>query len=138
MKFQTSQREELELNITPLIDIVFLLLIFFMVSTTFQTESQLSVQLPEASEQQAADPQRPLEIIVSAEGQYAIGGRELTDNKLQTLIDALRDQAGADTDQPLVIRADARSPHQAVVRAMDASSRVGLRNLSIATSRPAE
>lgn len=136
MNFQTSSREELELNITPLIDIVFLLLIFFMVSTTFQTESQLRVQLPEATDQPAADRGDPLEIVVSAEGQYAVAGRDLGDNQLQTLIAALRDAAGGDLEQPLVVRADARAPHQAVVRAMDASSRVGLRNLSIATSRP--
>lgn len=136
MNFRTGQRDELELNITPLIDIVFLLLIFFMVSTTFQTESQLRVQLPEASDDQAPDPRDPLELVVSAEGQYAVGGRELSDNQIETLIRALRDIAGDDRERPLVIRADARAPHQAVVRAMDASSRVGLRNLSIATSRP--
>jgi len=138
VNFQTSQREELELNITPLIDIVFLLLIFFMVSTTFQTESQLRVQLPEAAEQQTAETPAPLEIVVSADGQYAIDGRELSDNRLATLIRALRDAAAGDGELPIVIRADARAPHQAVVRVMDAASRVGLRNLSIATARPTE
>ncbi len=135
MNFQTGQREELELNITPLIDIVFLLLIFFMVSTTFQTESQLHVQLPEASEEPAIDPGDPLEVVVSAEGQYAVGGRELGDNALATLTEALISAAGNDREQPLIIRADARAPHQAVVRAMDASSRAGLTNLSIATAQ---
>lgn len=136
MNFRSGQRDELELNITPLIDIVFLLLIFFMVSTTFQTESQLRVQLPEAAEDSAPQSNDPLELVVSADGQYALGGRELTDNQIETLIGALRDVAGDDRERPLVIRADARAPHQSVVRAMDASSRVGLRNLSIATSRP--
>lgn len=136
MNFRTSAHEDLELNITPLIDIVFLLLIFFMVSTTFQTESQLRVQLPEASEERAADAGEPLAVVISAEGQYAVAGRELGDNELATLVRALRDAAAGDRDQPLVIRADARAPHQAVVRAMDASQRAGLRNLSIATSRP--
>ena len=138
MNFQTGQRDELELNITPLIDIVFLLLIFFMVSTTFQTESQLRVQLPEATERAVADPTEPLEVVISAEGQYAVAGRELSDNELATLIDALESAAGDDRERPLVIRADARAPHQAVVRAMDASSRAGLSNLSIATAQPDE
>ena len=135
MNFRTTRREELELNITPLIDIVFLLLIFFMVSTTFQKESQLRVQLPEATQQAQTDPAEPLQIVISAEGQYAIGGRELSDNSLPTLIEALRQVAGDDRERPLVVRADARTPHQAVVRAMDAASRLGLRNLSIATAR---
>jgi biopolymer transport protein ExbD len=134
VNFRTSRREELELNITPLIDIVFLLLIFFMVSTTFQRESELRVQLPEAT-RQAQPPSEPLEIVISAEGQYAVGGRELSDNRLATVVEALERVAGDDRDQPLVVRADARTPHQAVVRAMDAAARLGLRNLSIATAR---
>ena len=135
MNFRTSRREELELNITPLIDIVFLLLIFFMVSTTFQKESELRIQLPEATRDAQPDPVEPLEIVISAEGQYAVGGRKLSDNTLATVVDALQRAAGDDRDQPLVVRADARTPHQAVVRAMDAASRLGLRNLSIATAR---
>ena len=135
MNFRAARQDDLELNITPLIDIVFLLLIFFMVSTTFQTESQLRVQLPEAAEDQPADTRDPLEIVVNADGQYAVGGRELSDNEFATLVEALRDIAGDNRERPLIIRADARAPHQAVVRAMDASSRLGMRNLSIATSR---
>lgn len=138
MRFQTSRREELELNITPLIDIVFLLLIFFMVSTTFQKESQLRIQLPEAAEQPAAQPTEPLELVISAEGQYALAGRELPDNDVATLIEALRHAAGDDWEQPLLIRADARTPHQAVVRAMDAAARIGMLRISIATARPGE
>lgn len=134
MRFRTARREELDLNITPLIDIVFLLLIFFMVSTTFQKESQLRVQLPEASQQAEQDPREPLEIVISADGQYALGGRTLSDDSMSTLLPALRQAAGDDRERPLVVRADARTPHQAVVRAMDAASRLGLTRLSIATS----
>ena len=137
MRFRTGRREELDLNITPLIDIVFLLLIFFMVSTTFQKESQLRVQLPQAEQQTEQQPEEPLEIVISADGQYAIGGRTLGDNRLPTLLQALRQAAGDDRDQPLVVRADARTPHQAVVRAMDAAAQLGLTRLSIATSRGA-
>lgn len=136
MKFSSARQEELELNITPLIDIVFLLLIFFMVSTTFQKESQLRIQLPEASKEQAAERNEPLEVAISAEGQYVVAGRELSDNELATLVAALKRSSDGNDERPLVIRADARTAHQAVVRAMDAASRVGLHNLSIATSRP--
>ena len=137
MKFRTTRREDLDLNITPLIDIVFLLLIFFMVSTTFQKESQLRVQLPEADQQEQQQPERPLEIVISADGQYAVGGRTLSDNRLPSLLQALRQAAGDERDRPLVVRADARTPHQAVVRAMDAAAQLGLTRLSIATSRSA-
>jgi biopolymer transport protein ExbD len=138
VNFRTSRREDLELNITPLIDIVFLLLIFFMVSTTFQKESQLRVQLPEAAQQPVSEPVDTLEIIISAEGRYAVDGRELADNRIATLMRALRDATDGDRDRQLVIRADARTPHEAVVRAMDASAQLGLRQMSIATARPPE
>lgn len=135
MNFRTRRREELELNITPLIDIVFLLLIFFMVSTTFQKQSELRIQLPEAREQSRPEPQDPLEIAISADGQYAVGGRTLPDDSRATLVEALRRVAGEQRERPLVVRADARTPHQAVVRAMDAAAGVGLTRLSIATAQ---
>lgn len=135
MRFGNPRREDVDLNITPLIDIVFLLLIFFMVSTTFQKESELRVQLPEAEQDESVQPVKPVEIVISADGQYAIGGRTLADNSLATLMQSLREAAGDDREQPLVVRADARTPHQAVVRAMDAASKLGLSRISIATAR---
>lgn len=138
MNFRTHRREEVDLNITPLIDIVFLLLIFFMVSTTFQKESQLRVQLPEATEQAQTDPAEPVEITISAEGQFAIGGRKLSHNDLATVIDALGRVVGDNRDRPIVVRADSRTPHQAVVRAMDAASKLGLNRLSIATAHQSD
>ena len=137
MNFRSSRREELELNITPLIDIVFLLLIFFMVSTTFQRESELQIQLPEAAQEPTSETPDRLEIVISADGQYAIGGRELGDNELSTLIEALGRAAGDNRDRALVVRADKRTPHQAVVRAMDAARKLGLNRLSIATAERA-
>ncbi len=134
MNFRTRPREEIELNITPLIDIVFLLLIFFMVSTTFQKESQLRVQLPEAQQAAPAQQTQPLEIVISADGQYAIDGRELMDDRRATLVDALA-RAAEGNDRPLVVRADARTPHEAVVKAMDVAGQLGLGALSIATAR---
>ncbi len=135
VNFRTRPREEIELNITPLIDIVFLLLIFFMVSTTFQTQSQLRVQLPEAQQSAESEPTEPLEIVISADGQYAVDGRELTDNQRATLVDALARAIEAGSDRPLVVRADSRTPHEAVVRAMDVAGQLGLDQLSIATAR---
>ncbi len=138
MNFRSSRREELELNITPLIDIVFLLLIFFMVSTTFQRESELQIQLPKAEREPSSNTPERIEVVISADGQYAIGGRQLADNQRSTLVDALGKAAGDNRDRPLVVRADKRTPHQAVVRAMDAASRLGLSRLSIATAERAD
>lgn len=135
MNFRATRREELELNITPLIDIVFLLLIFFMVSTTFQKESELQIQLPKAAEKTNPEHDSPLEIVISADGQYALDGHTLTDNKRRTVIRALADAAGDNRDRPLIVRADARTPHQAVIRAMDAAAQLGLDRLAIATAR---
>lgn len=135
MKFRSGAREEVDLNITPLIDIVFLLLIFFMVSTTFQKESQLKIQLPQAAQQASSQPQEPLEIVISADGQYVIDGRKLSGNDRGALIEALGTAAGKDTERPVILRADKRTPHQAVVRAMDAAAQLGLDRLSIATAR---
>ena len=85
MNFQTRRKEELELNITPLIDVVFLLLIFFMVSTTFQRETELSVQLPEAASDETAEVQDVIEIVINPSGRYYLNGRELVNNQLLTL-----------------------------------------------------
>ncbi|MDQ7075463.1 MAG: biopolymer transporter ExbD [Gammaproteobacteria bacterium] len=137
MKFQSRPREELDVNIAPLIDVVFLLLIFFMVSTTFQRESELKVSLPEATANTLVEVQ-PLQIVINATGDYFIGGQELVNNQLSTLVSALAKLSSANKDLPLVIRADAQTPHQAVITAMDAAAQLGLVRLSIATTRSSE
>lgn len=134
MNFRDRRQDDLGLDITPLIDVVFILLIFFMVSTTFQQQSELQIQLPEAQHTSQHEPGDPLVIFISAAGQYAVGGRELTDNRRSTLVDALARAVEGSADRPLVIRADAQTPHQAVVRAMDVAAQLGLDRLSIATA----
>ncbi len=134
MNFQRERRDEVELNITPLIDVVFLLLIFFMVSTTFQRETELSVQLPEATAPESAVEETIIEIVINRRGEYFLNGRELVNNKLVTLRAALARLTSGRKDTPLVIRADANTPHQAVVTAMDAARQLGLLRLSIATA----
>ncbi len=135
MKFQSRKREDIDLNLTPLIDVVFLLLIFFMVSTTFQKESELQVHLPEASQAPVTVPDKSIEISINTTGQYFLNGRELTNNRLETLRSAIQTLTGGQRDMPLIIRADALTPHQAVVTAMDAAAQLGMRRLSIATSQ---
>ena len=117
-------------ELTPLIDVVFLLLIFFMASTTFLREWQLTVELPQA-EAGVAPSAAHVEVRVDAAGRYSVNGRLLPDSELDTLLQALAATAGA-TDR-VVVAADARTPHQAVVRVLDAAGRNGLTEIRIAT-----
>lgn len=138
MNMRPRRQEDPEINLTPLIDVVFLLLIFFMVSTTFNRESELKIQLPEAGREAVEQPAEAVEVTVSADGRYYVNGRAVVDRHVETLRRAIEKAAGGRTDLPLVVRADARAEHQAVVRAMDAAGRAGFARLSIATVRAAE
>ncbi len=135
MNFQPRNDEDPEISLTSLIDVVFLLLIFFMITTTFQQQARLRVELPEASLQPSRQPEKELELIIDEEGRYFLAGQEVVNTQASTLIDALTKAARGDVDQPIKIRADARTPHQAVVTAMDAIGQVGFENLAIATTK---
>lgn len=133
MKFQRHQADEINVNLTPLIDVVFLLLIFFMVSTTFTRETQLEVDLPQADNSAQVDQQRPLEVVITADGEFSVNGEGLVNSQARTLRLALTKVSGENYDQPLTISADARTPHQAVVTAMDVAGGLGFTRLSITT-----
>lgn len=134
MKFRARSDEELSIGLTPLIDVVFILLIFFMVTTTFDRSSELKIDLPEASEETPQEKGKILEIAIDADGQYYVNQVRVISNKPQALYLALRKFVGDDKTIPVIIKADARTPHQAVVTAMDTVGRIGLRRMSIATS----
>lgn len=136
MKFKRQRPDEVGVNITPLIDVVFLLLIFFMVSTTFTRETHLSVDLPEATGQPTSEQVENVEIVINAAGQYAVNQRGLRDSKLETIKIALKEISGGNKTLPLTITADANTPHQSVVRAMDAAGQMGFVHLSITTRQP--
>ncbi len=134
MKFQPRRSEEPDVNMTSLIDVVLLLLIFFMLSTRFIDEARLKLRLPEAGlEPDAASVVETLEIDVSAEGGYSVMGRALLNNSPETLSRALAEAAGGNFARPLTIRADASAMHQSVVTAMDVAGRLGFREINIAT-----
>ena len=121
------------MNLTSLIDVVFLLLIFFMVSTSFVKESRLTITLPEAqSEAPAAEADR-LEVAVTAAGTLLVNGRELVNNSPGTLRRALLEVSGGDTSLPVTIVADADARHQSVVTVMDVAGRMGFVKIDIAT-----
>ena len=138
MKFtSTSAVEEVEINLTPLIDVVFLLLIFFMVSTTFDTTSQLKINLPEASENRVSKAANPVNLMIDARGRFFINSRELSSRKSEALLFALQTVTKGN-NPPIVIQSDAGSPVQSLVTAMDVVARLGLNKVSIATTRPIE
>ena len=138
MKFARRSRTEVEVNLTPLIDVVFLLLIFFMVSTTFTKESQLSIDLPEASGTPSSRAEKTLEISITRSGEFAINEVALVNNKIKTLINALQKVSDGDSTLPLIITADSATPHQSVVTAMDAAGQLGFSHLSITTKNSSE
>ncbi|MDN3639620.1 biopolymer transporter ExbD [Simiduia curdlanivorans] len=136
VQFKRAKREEESVNLTPLIDVVFLLLIFFMVSTTFTKETHLSIDLPEAKGEAAETQPQHIEILIHADGSYAINGQTLVDKKLPTLLRALQAVGNDNTKTPLIITADANTPHQSVITAMDAAGQLGFVHLSLTTRRP--
>ena len=135
MRLSTRSTEDPEINLTSLIDVVFLLLIFFMVSTTFEHQSRIQIELPEATAQPNKPEDESLEILIDAQGRYFLGDQQVVNTELKTLKGAIRKAVGEREAMPVIIRADARTPHQAVVRALDATSQLGLVHISLATSR---
>ncbi len=137
MMFERRRREDSGVDLTPLIDVVFLLLIFFMVSTTFIRETQLKSDLPEASGELQEIEEDIVEITVDKLCDYAVNDRLLVNNELATLLRALEEVlASQKPDVRVIITADANAAHQAVVRAMDAAGKVGLSRISITTKQP--
>ena len=133
MKFKRSQRPRPEVNLTPLIDVVFLLLIFFMVSTTFTKETQLAINLPEATGNPPAANQGPIKVVISYKGEIAINGQLLSDNRRETFREALVTLSNGDVSAPMIIAADAEVPYQMVIKIMDIARQVGFAKFQMAT-----
>ena len=140
MKFYERHDEDLQINLTPLIDVVFLLLIFFMVSTTFDKESQLQIRLPEATAVEKPPPQlQYLEVQISQSGEISVMGpdedspRVLLNNDTDTIYRAIAKVAQQPENLVVVLRADRDTRHEMVVRVMDAARRVELFQLTFAT-----
>ena len=138
MKFRRQKRLDQGINLTPLIDVVFLLLIFFMVTTTFTKQSKLIIKLPEASGEVAQNSPQLLDLAVSAEGSYSLNGKNLINREISTIMAALKQASEGDITVPIRITADANASHQSVITAMDAAGRVGFEQLNIATQQPHE
>lgn len=133
MNFRPRGEEEVDVNLTPLIDVVFLLLIFFMVSTTFIRESEIELTLPEASAEARENPTDKIEIAIDKNGRYFVNGNALINTQLATMRQALNDARPADVDPIVIISADANATHQSVVRVMDAARQAGLTRVTFPT-----
>jgi biopolymer transport protein ExbD len=139
MNLRSRSREEPEINLTSLIDVVLLLLVFFMVSTSFVRETEISLRLPEAAaETVPSESDQLLEITITETGAYLVNGRPLVNNERRTLRAAMERVAGDQRGVPVIIRADALATHQAVVTAMDVAGQLGFVEISIATVTPAD
>jgi biopolymer transport protein ExbD len=136
LNLRRSRSDEPDVNLTPLIDVVFILLLFFMVSTTFQRESEINIELPEASAEPVEERDETLEIVIDAEGHYFIDEQQVVNTELETLKQAIQKFLGERSEIPVVIRADRQTPYESVVRAMDATAQLGLLQMSLATSQP--
>ena len=130
------RRRSPDVNITPLIDVVFLLLIFFMVSTTFDKHSELKVELPRADGEAVAEEPAYIDLTIDRQGRFYVDQREVVNTSVDTLHRALKKALGERSDElPVVISADANTPHQSVISAMDAAGRAGLYHISFSTAR---
>ncbi|QKK02526.1 MAG: biopolymer transporter ExbD [Pseudomonadota bacterium] len=132
MKLQPDDQEEPEINLTSLIDVVFLLLIFFMVSTTFERQALIRLDLPRASTAEVDSLPEVVELMITADGQLYADEQRLVDSRLPTVRAALAERFAANDQAVLVVRADAEAPHRLVVRVLDAAASEGISRVSIA------
>ncbi|WP_292756523.1 biopolymer transporter ExbD [Methylophaga sp. UBA2689] len=133
MKLLPRHSEEPDVNLTPMIDVVFLLLLFFMVSTSFIRESSLKVDLPEASGQALAEQETPIDIIIRANGEVLVNETPIAVATRDALRDLLKTTAGDNADPHIIISADANAEYQHIVTAMDAAQLLGFTRLTLAT-----
>ena len=122
--------------LTPMLDVLLVLLIFFMVSTTFKDEARLRVQLPQAQGEEAPDKEpEHIRLVIDQSGSYYVDDRAVVDRQHLTLVRALTGALGERKDLPVLIQADANTPHQAVMTALDAAAEVGLTRIAFAAIR---
>lgn len=137
MKFRRQETADEGVNLTPLIDVVFLLLIFFMVSTTFTKETHLEIDLPEASGKAMPKNDVQIEVLVDSQGNYSVNGRLLLNKQLDTLEAAITKLSGGEVTMPFLITGDSNASYQSIVSVMDLAGRLGFVNLNMTTQAPA-
>jgi biopolymer transport protein ExbD len=135
MKFSSRvAADEPEINLTSLIDVIFTLIIFFVVTTNFKERSAMKLQLPTSEAASSMEQAKPLTVLIDAESHFYIDDVEVVKADVNSLKSAIINVTAQDRSMPVVLRADARTPHQAVITAMDALGQLGFVKLSIATT----
>ena len=129
--------DEPGIDLVPLIDVILVLVIFFVVTATFEGRSALKLELPKAGGE-AAQARDPLDVIVNADGRYFVEDREVLRNDGASLKNTIREVGGSDRERPVMLRADARTPYQAVITAQEALGQLGYRRILLAVATPTE
>ena len=137
MRFRKPTVEPLEINLTPMIDCLLFLIVFLLLSTTFNHFSKLNIILPQAEGVPITEKSKRIEIAVQKDGSYLVNGIALSGNGEAELTAMIRQEAGEDRKQLFVISADADTSHQSVVKVMDIAGKMGFMNLNISTDIPA-
>ena len=138
MRIGTARQDDFEINVISLIDVMLTLLMFFVMTTTFVQHSAMKVSLPESSETQQETQRAALVVLVDSNSRFYVDNNEVLNPSLDTLKEAIGRVAGDDRERSVILRADAMTPHQAVVTAMDALGQLGFTHMSIATTQAKE
>ncbi len=138
MNFRVKKKQPVEVTLTPMIDVVFLLLIFFMVTTSFNRETQLNIKLPEAEGSETPEFNKVINLTIDANGAYYVNNHQLVNQKLVTLKKALLQAADKPGSVPFIISADAKTPHQSVISALDVASQIGFKQIIFAAKNSQE
>ena len=134
MNFRNKKHKPLDISLTPMIDVVFLLLIFFMVTTTFSRQSAIKVVLPQADGQQTEKQEQAVLLTIDKSGQYYIDDKPLSDNSLDLLARELTANRNS-RNIPLIINADAAAPVQSAISVLDVASKIGFSSITFATQK---
>ena len=141
MNFRRKKREKLDITLISMIDVLFVLLLFFMVSTTFNRHTEVKIKLPEADGADAEQYPKMVTLTIDADGTYYLTGdddlpHELVNQQLETLKQELLKLAEQSKDQPFIINADGKTPHQAVITALEAAGDAGFTHITFAAQHP--
>ena len=138
MRFQRKTREKLDITLISMIDVLFVLLLFFMISTTFNRQTEVNIKLPEANGAEAEEHQKLVTLIIDADGVYYLKGdddlpHQLINQSAATLKQELQKLAAQSANLPFIINADGKTPHQSVITALDIAGQVGFTHITFAT-----
>ncbi len=137
MNFRSRSRDEPEINLIPFIDVLLVVLIFLMLTTTYSKFTELELQLPVASADALVDRPREIVVAVTSDGRYTVGGQRLVDAGVDALSTAMTAAASGSSAPTVIVSADANAAHQAVIKVLEAARRSGLNRLSFAAQAPA-